>query len=150
MPFNAHWNSVTPPVQLESATFIDPVESTMIATFQGCTTPCMEAVACAAIGIVEIPNIFMKKVGTLAVSKTWTAFAGLGELPVKHFVPAGISKLRHFVVTVVVADTRLTLEFNFPLLPSYWPAMAVALSVDDVLYTFPAAANAAALAAFWS
>jgi len=107
----------------------------------------MEAVACAATGIVEIPNTFMKKVGMVAVSVTWTAFAGL---PVPHVDPFGISKLRHFVVTVVVAVTRLVLEFKSPLLPAYWPAMVVALLVDDVLYTFPAAASAAALAAFWS
>jgi hypothetical protein len=69
MPLNEHWSSVRLP-QLLSAVAIDPVVSTMIATFHGCAMPCMDAVACATTGIVEIPKIFMKKVGTLADSVT--------------------------------------------------------------------------------
>jgi hypothetical protein len=107
----------------------------------------MDAVACATTGIVDIPNTFMKKVGTLADSVTTTEFAGL---PLPHVVPAGISELRHFVQTVVLMDTRLSPTFKSPLLPAYWPAMAVAVPRLDVLYTFPAAASAPALAAFWS
>jgi hypothetical protein len=106
-PSNAHWNSVTPPLQLLSVTFIDPVESTTIATFHGCAMPCMDAVAFVDTERLEMPNSAMKCVETVAVWVTTTAL--LTAPDVAHVNPAGISMLRHFCVTVVTTVPSLEL-----------------------------------------
>src|ERR1035441_10527389 len=97
MPLSAHWNSVTPPAQLLSVVFIDPVESTMMATFQGWAMPCMDDVAVADTVTELKPNNFMKNVGTLVDCVTTTALSGAPGQP----DPFGISVLRHFVDTLV-------------------------------------------------
>ena len=127
---------------------IDPVESTMMATFQGFETPPMEAVAVAATGMLLKPNTPRSQVGTLVVSLTWTEFlAGL----VVQVDPAGWSELRQAVVTVVVTGPMLASTFLSPLEPLYKSAWVVEFTVCDwVTYTCPAAASAAALASFWS
>jgi hypothetical protein len=70
MPFNAQLSLEIPPQSL-SLVLIDPVVSTMIATFHGpLAPPNTLAVAVAEIGIDVTPNTLAKNVGTVALSVT--------------------------------------------------------------------------------
>jgi hypothetical protein len=88
---------------LVSVALIDPVASSITATFHFCETPCIDAVATAEILMVFFPNTAMNVVGMLADSVTCTAFAGE---PVPQVVPLGMSVFRHFVDTLVVTVPR--------------------------------------------
>jgi hypothetical protein len=101
-PLNAHWNSVSP-LQLLSVVAIDPVESTMMATFHDpepvlLDVPCMDAVAVAFTARVFTPNKAMKAVLILVLFVTTTALA---EVVLVHVDPTGISMLTHRVNTEV-------------------------------------------------
>ena len=92
--------------QLVSVFAIDPVVSTMIATFHGCALPCIDAIAVALTVRVLKPNTGIKRVLMVAVSVTFTA---LGTLPEALQVVPVISMLRHIGVTVGVMTPRLEL-----------------------------------------
>ena len=85
----------------------------------------------------------MKYVGTVADSFTLTAFAW-PEVP--HVLPDGSRMSRQTVLTVVCTVPSAGLALSSPLLPLYKFASVVALFVEDVLYTRPAAAKAPAFA----
>jgi hypothetical protein len=110
-------------MQLESVfETIDAVPSKMIATFHGCAFPCIEAVAVAFTDRVFTPNRAMKRVFTVVLLVTTTAFAAELEL---HVWPVGMSMLTHRVCTNVLTVPRLGTVLSPPLVALYWFAIDV-------------------------
>jgi hypothetical protein len=88
----------------------------------------MDAVAVAETFRVCTPNMPMKSVFIAAVFVTCTAFAT--EL-LPHMVPLGISRFRHFVVTVVVTACPEG-AFKPPLAELYCVAIDVVFTVSEL------------------
>jgi hypothetical protein len=117
-------------MQLESVfETIDAVPSKMIATFHGSALPCIEAVAVALTERVFTPNRAMKRVFTVVLLVTTTAFAV--EL-VLHVWPVGMRILTHRVCTNVLTVPTLGTVLLPPLEALNWFAIDVAFT-DVVL-----------------